>query len=55
MYASRDADAPDKLAIVYRIVDITRRHDERDDEPRIFVRTQEREIFRSSHLNCDCP
>ena len=53
MHAGRDADPPDELLGVDRLIVIPTRDDERDDEARLLVGPQQREILRRPHLHGD--
>ena len=53
MDPSGHANPSDKLAIVNRIIDVTRCDHEGDDQSGIFVRAQQREILRGAHLYGD--
>jgi hypothetical protein len=53
VHARGDADAADELVRVDRLVVVARGDDEGDDEPRILVVAQEREVLRGPHLHRD--
>ncbi len=53
VHARRDADASDEPLRVDRLVVIAARDDERDDQPGLLVRAEEREVFRRAHLHGD--
>jgi hypothetical protein len=53
VHARRHAHAPDELAGLDRLVVVAVRHDERDDEARLLVGAQQRQVLRSAHLHGD--